>query len=180
MRKSHQVIRGSTVLPYGNGKNTRVAVFTQDNNIEAVKEAGADVAGSQDLAERVKSGYLDFDIVIASPDTIRVVSQLGQILGPRGLMPNPKVGTLTPDLITAVRNAKAGQSLYRTDKNGIIHSSIGLINFTAGSIKSNLEALLTDLRRAKPASSKGVYMKKVTLSSTMGPGLKIDLSSLNF
>ncbi|MEP0072855.1 MAG: 50S ribosomal protein L1 [Marinomonas sp.] len=179
-RKSDQAVRGSTVLPNGAGKDVRVAVFAQGANAEAAKEAGADVVGFDDLAEQVKAGNLDFDVVIASPDAMRIVGQLGQILGPRGLMPNPKVGTVTPDVATAVKNAKAGQARYRTDKNGIIHAGVGSIEFTAESIKGNLEALLADLRRAKPASAKGVYMKKVTLSSTMGPGLQIDLGALSF
>jgi len=179
-RKSDQVVRGSTVLPNGTGKDVRVAVFAQGANAEAAKEAGADVVGFEDLAEQVKAGNLDFDVVIASPDAMRIVGQLGQVLGPRGLMPNPKVGTVTPDVATAVKNAKAGQARYRTDKNGIIHAGVGSIDFAADAIKGNLEALLADLRRAKPASSKGVYMKKVTLSSTMGPGLQIDLGALSF
>ncbi|MBJ7539517.1 50S ribosomal protein L1 [Marinomonas transparens] len=178
-RKSDQAVRGSTVLPHGAGKDVRVAVFAQGANAEAAKEAGADVVGFEDLAEKVKAGDLDFDVVIASPDAMRIVGQLGQILGPRGLMPNPKVGTVTPDVATAVKNAKAGQARYRTDKNGIIHAAVGSIEFAAESIKGNLEALLADLRRAKPASSKGVYLKKVTLSSTMGPGLQIDLGALS-
>jgi len=178
-RKSDQVVRGSTVLPHGAGKDVRVAVFAQGANAEAAKEAGADVVGFEDLAEQVKAGNLDFDVVIASPDAMRIVGQLGQVLGPRGLMPNPKVGTVTPDVATAVKNAKAGQARYRTDKNGIIHAAVGSIEFAADAIRGNLEALLTDLRRAKPASSKGVYLKKVTLSSTMGPGLQIDLGALN-
>ncbi|MEL0638368.1 50S ribosomal protein L1 [Marinomonas sp. TI.3.20] len=177
-RKSDQVVRGSTVMPNGTGKDVRVAVFTQGANAEAAKAAGADVVGFEDLAEQVKAGNLDFDVVIASPDAMRIVGQLGQILGPRGLMPNPKVGTVTPDVATAVKNAKSGQARYRTDKNGIIHASVGSIDFSAGSIRGNLEALLTDLRRAKPASSKGVFMKKVVLSSTMGPGIRIDLGAL--
>ena len=179
-RKSDQVVRGSTVLPNGTGKDVRVAVFAQGANAEAAKEAGADVVGFEDLAEQVKAGNLDFDVVIASPDAMRIVGQLGQVLGPRGLMPNPKVGTVTPDVATAVKNAKAGQARYRTDKNGIIHAGVGSIDFAADAIKGNLEALLADLRRAKPASSKGIYMKKVTLSSTMGPGLQIDLGALSF
>lgn len=179
-RKSDQVVRGSTVLPNGTGKDVRVAVFTQGENAEKAKEAGADVVGMDDLAEEVKQGNLDFDVVIASPDAMRVVGMLGQILGPRGLMPNPKVGTVTPDVATAVKNAKAGQVRYRTDKNGIIHSPLGNVEFTAESIKQNLEALLADLKKAKPASAKGVYMKKVTLSSTMGPGLVIDQGSISF
>ncbi|MAF17677.1 MAG: 50S ribosomal protein L1 [Marinomonas sp.] len=179
-RKSDQVVRGSTVLPNGTGKDVRVAVFAQGANAEAAKEAGADVVGFEDLAEQVKAGNLDFDVVIASPDAMRIVGQLGQVLGPRGLMPNPKVGTVTPDVPTAVKNAKSGQARYRTDKNGIIHAGVGSIDFAADAIKGNLEALLADLRRAKPASAKGVYMKKVTLSSTMGPGLQIDLGALSF
>ncbi len=179
-RKSDQVVRGSTVLPNGTGKDVRVAVFTQGENAEKAKEAGADIVGMDDLAEEVKKGNLDFDVVIASPDAMRVVGMLGQILGPRGLMPNPKVGTVTPDVATAVKNAKAGQVRYRTDKNGIIHSPLGNVEFSADSIKQNLEALLADLKKAKPASAKGVYMKKVTLSSTMGPGLLIDQSSISF
>ncbi|TDO97243.1 50S ribosomal protein L1 [Marinomonas balearica] len=179
-RKSDQVVRGSTVLPHGTGKDVRVAVFAQGANAEAAKEAGADIVGFDDLAEQVKAGNLDFDVVIASPDAMRVVGQLGQVLGPRGLMPNPKVGTVTPDVATAVKNAKAGQARYRTDKNGIVHAGVGSIGFTADAIKGNLEALLSDLRRAKPASSKGIFMKKVTLSSTMGPGLVIDLGALSF
>jgi len=179
-RKSDQVVRGSTVLPNGTGKDVRVAVFTQGENAEKAKEAGADIVGMDDLAEEVKKGNLDFDVVIASPDAMRVVGMLGQILGPRGLMPNPKVGTVTPDVATAVKNAKAGQVRYRTDKNGIIHSPLGNVEFSAESIKQNLEALLVDLKKAKPASSKGVYMKKVTVSSTMGPGLVIDQGSISF
>ncbi|MGO3345525.1 MAG: 50S ribosomal protein L1 [Marinomonas sp.] len=177
-RKSDQVVRGSTVLPNGSGKDVRVAVFAQGANAEAAKAAGADVVGFDDLAEQVKAGNLDFDVVIASPDAMRIVGQLGQILGPRGLMPNPKVGTVTPDVATAVKNAKAGQARYRTDKNGIIHASVGSIDFAADMVRGNLEALLADLRRAKPASSKGVFMKKVVLSSTMGPGIQIDLGAL--
>ncbi len=179
-RKSDQVVRGSTVLPHGTGKDVRVAVFAQGANAEAATAAGADVVGFDDLAAQVKAGELDFDVVIASPDAMRIVGQLGQILGPRGLMPNPKVGTVTPDVATAVKNAKAGQARYRTDKNGIIHAGVGSIDFAADAVKGNVEALLADLRRAKPASAKGVYMKKVTLSSTMGPGIQIDLGSLEF
>lgn len=177
-RKSDQNVRGATVLPNGTGKNVRVAVFTQGPNAEAAKEAGADIVGMEDLAEQVKKGEMDFDVVIASPDAMRVVGQLGQILGPRGLMPNPKVGTVTPDVATAVKNAKSGQVRYRTDKGGIIHCSIGKITFDAQAIKQNLEALLTDLNKAKPSAAKGVYMKKITLSTTMGPGLSIDQSSI--
>ncbi|GAA3556607.1 MULTISPECIES: 50S ribosomal protein L1 [Marinobacter] len=178
-RKSDQVVRSSTVLPNGTGKTVRVAVFTQGANAEKATAAGADVVGMDDLAEEVKKGNMDFDVVIATPDAMRVVGQLGQILGPRGLMPNPKVGTVTPDVETAVKNAKAGQVRYRTDKNGIIHAPLGNVEFSADAIKQNLEALLADLKKAKPASSKGVYLKKVTLSTTMGPGLAIDQSGLN-
>lgn len=178
-RKSDQVVRSSTVLPHGTGKTVRVAVFTQGANVEKAKEAGADIVGMDDLADEIKKGIMDFDVVIASPDAMRVVGQLGQILGPRGLMPNPKVGTVTPDVATAVRNAKAGQVRYRTDKNGIIHSPLGNVEFSAKNIQENLEALLADLKKAKPSSSKGVYLKKITLSSTMGPGLTIDQSVLD-
>ena len=173
-RKSDQVVRSSTVLPHGTGKTVRVAVFTQGANAEKATAAGADIVGMDDLAEEVKKGNMDFDVVIATPDAMRVVGQLGQILGPRGLMPNPKVGTVTPDVETAVKNAKAGQVRYRTDKNGIIHAPMGNVEFSAQNIKENLEALIADLKKAKPSSSKGVYLKKVTLSSTMGPGLTID------
>jgi len=178
-RKSDQAVRGSTVLPNGTGKTVRVAVFTQGENAEKAKEAGADIVGMDDLAEEVKKGNMDFDVVVASPDAMRVVGQLGQVLGPRGLMPNPKVGTVTPDVATAVKNAKAGQVRYRTDKNGIIHAIVGNVEFSAESIKQNVEALLADLKKAKPASAKGVYLKKVTLSSTMGPGLVIDQGSVS-
>ena len=178
-RKSDQVVRSSTVLPHGTGKTVRVAVFTQGANVEKAKEAGADIVGMDDLADEIKKGNMDFDVVIASPDAMRVVGQLGQILGPRGLMPNPKVGTVTPDVATAVKNAKAGQVRYRTDKNGIIHSPLGNVEFSAKNIQENLEALLADLKKAKPSSSKGVYLKKITLSSTMGPGLTIDQSVLD-
>jgi large subunit ribosomal protein L1 len=177
-RKSDQQIRGATTLPHGTGKTVRVAVFTQGDNAEAAKAAGADLVGMDDLAEQVKAGVMDFDVVIASPDAMRVVGQLGQILGPRGLMPNPKTGTVTPDVATAVKNAKAGQVRYRTDKNGIIHGGIGRIGFDSTAVKENLEALLADLKRAKPSSSKGVFLGKITLSTTMGPGLVIDHSSL--
>lgn len=177
-RKSDQVVRSSTVLPNGTGKTVRVAVFTQGENAEKAKAAGADFVGMDDLAEQVKGGMMDFDVVVASPDAMRVVGQLGQVLGPRGLMPNPKTGTVTADVETAVKNAKAGQVRYRTDKNGIIHGAIGTISFEAGVLKENLEALLGDLRKAKPSSAKGVYMKKITLSSTMGPGIVIDQASL--
>ena len=178
-RKSDQVVRSSTVLPHGTGKTVRVAVFTQGANAEKATAAGADVVGMDDLAEEVKKGNMDFDVVIATPDAMRVVGQLGQILGPRGLMPNPKVGTVTPDVEAAVKNAKAGQVRYRTDKNGIIHAPMGNVEFSAQNIKENLEALIADLKKAKPSSSKGVYLKKVTLSSTMGPGLTIDQSALS-
>jgi large subunit ribosomal protein L1 len=178
-RKSDQQVRGATTLPHGTGKTVRVAVFTQGANAEACKEAGADIVGMDDLAEQVKAGQMDFDVVIASPDAMRVVGTLGTILGPRGLMPNPKTGTVTPDVVTAVKNAKAGQVRYRTDKNGIIHGSIGKIDFDLTAVKENLEALLADLKKAKPASAKGNYIKKVTLSTTMGPGVQIDPSSLD-
>ena len=177
-KKSDQVVRGAVVLPNGTGKTTRVAVFAQGAKAEEAKAAGADVVGMDDLAEQVKAGNMDFDVVVASPDAMRVVGQLGQILGPRGLMPNPKTGTVTPDVATAVRNAKAGQVRYRTDKNGIVHGAIGKLGFQTVAVKENLEALLGDLRRAKPATAKGTYVKKVTLSTTMGPGLVIDQSSL--
>ena len=178
-RKSDQVVRGSTVLPNGTGKEVRVAVFTQGANAEAAKAAGADIVGMDDLAAQVKAGELNFDVVIASPDAMRVVGQLGQILGPRGLMPNPKVGTVTPNVADAVKNAKAGQVRFRTDKNGIIHSGVGKIDFDASALKQNVEALMADLKKLKPASAKGVYVKKVTLSSTMGPGLTVDVASLD-
>lgn len=177
-RKSDQAVRGSTILPSGTGKTVRVAVFAQGENAEKAKAAGADVVGFDDLAESIQAGNLDFDVVIATPDAMRVVGKLGTVLGPRGLMPNPKVGTVTPDVVTAVTNAKSGQVRYRTDKNGIVHGGIGKIGFDATAVKANLEALLSDLKKAKPASSKGVYIKKVVLSSTMGPGLQIDQSSL--
>jgi len=178
-RKSDQVVRGASVLPNGTGKTVRVAVFTQGANADAAKEAGADIVGMDELAEDVRKGNLDFDVVIASPDAMRVVGKLGQILGPRGLMPNPKVGTVTPDVATAVKNAKGGQVRYRTDKAGIIHCSVGQVGFTADAIKQNIESLLVDLKKAKPASAKGAYLKKLTLSSTMGPGLTVDLASLD-
>ncbi|HID45695.1 MAG TPA: 50S ribosomal protein L1 [Chromatiaceae bacterium] len=178
-RKSDQVVRGATVLPNGTGKTIRVAVFTQGPNADAAKEAGADVVGMDDLAEQVKAGNMDFDVVIASPDAMRVVGQLGQILGPRGLMPNPKVGTVTPDVAQAVKNAKGGQVRYRTDKNGIIHASVGNVDFEPAALKENLEALLADLKKAKPSAAKGVYLKKITVSSTMGPGIVLDQGSLS-
>jgi large subunit ribosomal protein L1 len=177
-RKSDQVVRGSTVLPNGTGKVVRVAVFAQGANAEKAKAAGADVVGFDDLAESIQGGNLDFDVVIATPDAMRVVGKLGTVLGPRGLMPNPKVGTVTPDVETAVKNAKSGQVRFRTDKNGIVHGGIGKIGLEGTAVKANLEALLSDLKKAKPSSSKGVYIKKVMLSSTMGPGLLIDQSSL--
>jgi len=177
-RKSDQVVRGSTVLPNGTGKTVRVAVFTQGPNADAAKEAGADIVGMEDLAEDIKKGNMDFDVVIASPDAMRVVGQLGQILGPRGLMPNPKVGTVTPDVVTAVTNAKSGQVRYRTDKAGIIHCPIGNVDFDAKTLTENLEALFTDLKKIKPASAKGQYLKKISVSSTMGPGILIDQATL--
>ncbi|AUB80480.1 50S ribosomal protein L1 [Candidatus Thiodictyon syntrophicum] len=173
-RKSDQVVRGSTVLPHGIGKTVRVAVFAQGANAEAATAAGADRVGFEDLAEEIKGGKMDFDVVIASPDAMRVVGQLGKILGPRGLMPNPKVGTVTADVAEAVRNAKAGQVRYRTDKGGIIHCPLGRVDFEPVKLRENLEALLTNLMKAKPSSSKGIYMRKVTVSTTMGPGLVVD------
>ncbi len=177
-RKSDQNVRGATVLPNGTGKTVRVAVFTQGPNADAAREAGADIVGMDDLGELVKKGEMNFDVVIASPDAMRVVGQLGQILGPRGLMPNPKVGTVTADVATAVRNAKSGQVRYRTDKSGIIHCTLGKVAFDADAIQGNLEALLADLRKLKPTAAKGVYIKKITLSSTMGPGLWLDQGSI--
>jgi large subunit ribosomal protein L1 len=179
-RKSDQNVRGATTLPHGTGKTVRVAVFAQGANAEKAKEAGADIVGFDDLAADIKAGNTNFDVVIASPDAMRIVGQLGTILGPKGLMPNPKVGTVTPDVAGAVRNAKAGQVRFRTDKNGIIHGGIGRIGFNAEAIKGNLEALLADLKKAKPATSKGVYVQKVVLSSTMGPGILVDHASLSF
>jgi large subunit ribosomal protein L1 len=178
-KKSDQVVRGSTVLPKGTGKTVRVAVFAQGANADAAKEAGADVIGFEDLAEDIKKGNMDFDVVIATPDAMRVVGQLGQILGPRGLMPNPKVGTVTTDVTTAVNNAKAGQVRYRNDKAGIVHCPIGKVGFEPADLLENLNALLADLKKAKPSSAKGVYLQKITVSSTMGPGLVVDQSSLN-
>jgi len=177
-RKSDQLVRGATVLPNGTGKQVRVAVFAQGANAEAARNAGADVVGLDDLADQVKAGEMNFDVVIAAPDAMKVVGQLGRILGPRGLMPNPKVGTVTADVAGAVKKAKAGQVRYRTDKGGIVHCSIGKTSFEPTALRENLEALLADLNRAKPASSKGIYLRKVTVSSTMGPGLAIDKSSL--
>lgn len=175
-KKSDQIVRGSVVLPAGTGKTVRVAVFTSGDRAEQARAAGADLVGMEDLAERVKAGQIDFDIVIASPDAMRVVGALGQILGPRGLMPNPKVGTVTPDVATAVRNARAGQVQYRTDKAGIIHCTIGRASFAPDALSSNLRALIEALQRAKPATSKGVYLRKVAMSSTMGVGVKLDVS----
>lgn len=177
-RKSDQNVRGSTVLPNGTGKSVRVAVFTQGPNADAAREAGADIIGMEDLADKVKAGEMDFDVVIASPDAMRVVGQLGQILGPRGLMPNPKVGTVAADVGAAVRNAKAGQVRYRTDKGGIIHCTIGKVAFEPDALKQNLESLLADLKKAKPSAAKGVYLQKITVSTTMGPGVTIDQSSI--
>lgn len=177
-RKSDQSVRGATTLPHGNGKDVRVAVFTQGANAEAAKAAGAEYVGMDDLAAEIKAGKMDFDVVIASPDAMRVVGQLGQVLGPRGLMPNPKTGTVTPDVVTAVKNAKAGQVRYRAEKGGIIHGGIGKVSFDAVAIKENLEALISDLKKSKPSTSKGVYLQKIALSTTMGPGLLIDQSSL--
>jgi large subunit ribosomal protein L1 len=176
--KSDQQVRGSTVMPHGIGKSVRVAVFTSGKNQDAARAAGADIVGLEDLAEKVKAGEINFDVVIASPDAMRVVGQLGQILGPRGLMPNPKVGTVTPDVAGAVRNAKAGQVRYRVDKAGIVHVPIGRAGFEVAALKDNLLALIADLQKAKPAASKGIYLKRVTVSSTMGPGIAIDQSSL--
>lgn len=177
-RKSDQAVRGATTLPHGTGSDVRVAVFTQGDAAEKALAAGADLVGMDDLAEQIKGGMMDFDVVIASPDAMRVVGQLGQILGPRGLMPNPKTGTVTPDVETAVKNAKSGQMRYRTDKNGIIHGGIGKISFEPDAIRGNLEAVLADLRKAKPSAAKGVYLRKVTLSTTMGPGVTIDPASI--
>jgi large subunit ribosomal protein L1 len=178
-RKSDQVVRGSTVLPNGTGKTVRVAVFAQGENADKATAAGADIVGFEDLAEQVKAGKLNFDVVIATPDAMRVVGQLGQILGPRGLMPNPKVGTVTADVETAVTNAKAGQVRYRTDKAGIIHCPIGRADFEVPALKENLEVLLADLKKAKPASAKGSFVKKLTVSSTMGPGVSVDRASVD-
>ena len=178
-RKSDQVVRGATTLPAGTGKTVRVAVFAQGAAAEAAKAEGADVVGMDDLAESIQGGDLNFDVVIAAPDAMRVVGKLGTILGPRGLMPNPKVGTVTPDVATAVKNAKAGQARYRVDKGGIIHAAIGQVGFETTAIRQNLEALISDLKKAKPATSKGVYIKKITLSSTMGPGLVVDVASVS-
>jgi large subunit ribosomal protein L1 len=178
-RKSEQVVRGSTILPHGTGKTVRVAVFTQGANVELAKAAGADIVGFEDLAQEVKDGKMDFDVVIASPDAMRILGPLGKILGPRGLMPNPKTGTVTPDVATAVKNAKGGQVRYRTDKNGIIHCTLGKVSFTPEQLRDNLQALLADLVKAKPSTSKGVYLRRVTVSTTMGPGLMVEQSSLS-
>jgi len=178
-RKSDQNVRGATVLPNGTGRDVRVAVFTQGANAEAAKEAGAELVGMEDLAELVKKGEMDFDVVVASPDAMRVVGQLGQILGPRGLMPNPKTGTVTPNVAEAVKNAKAGQVRYRNDKNGIIHTTIGKVDFTAEQLQQNLEALIVALKKAKPSQAKGTYVKKVTISTTMGAGVSVDQATLN-
>ena len=177
-KKSDQVVRGSTLLPRGTGKTVRVAVFAQGKNAEAATQAGADIVGFDDLAAQVKAGELNFDVVIATPDAMRVVGQLGQILGPRGLMPNPKTGTVTADVATAVKNAKGGQVRYRVDKGGIIHCSIGKVSFEIEALRENLDALLADLRKAKPSTAKGVYLRKVTLSTTMGPGVVVDRAEL--
>ena len=177
-RKSDQAVRGATTLPHGTGKVTRVAVFAQGANADKAKAAGADIVGFEDLATQIKGGEMNFDVVIATPDAMRIVGQLGKVLGPRGLMPNPKTGTVTPDVETAVRNAKSGQVQFRADKAGIVHGSVGKLGFGSKEIKENLEALMADLRKAKPASAKGIYLKKITLSTTMGPGVVIDPASL--
>jgi large subunit ribosomal protein L1 len=179
-RKSDQVVRGAAVLPNGTGKTVRVAVFTQGANAEAAKKAGADLVGMDDLAQQIQAGNFNFDVVIASPDAMGVVGRLGQILGPRGLMPNPKVGTVTPDVAQAVINAKGGQVRYRADKGGLVHCGVGKLSFDAKALKENIEALMENLRRTKPSAAKGIYIQKITLSSTMGPGLPIDMASLNF
>jgi large subunit ribosomal protein L1 len=176
--KSDQQVRGSSVLPHGTGKVVRVAVFTSGKNADAAREAGADIVGLEDLAEKVKAGEMNFDVVVASPDAMRVVGQLGQILGPRGLMPNPKVGTVTPDVANAVRNAKAGQVRFRADKAGVIHCTIGKASFDVKALRENLHSLLVDLQKSKPASSKGVFLKRISVSSTMGPGVAVDQSSM--
>jgi len=178
-RKTDQVVRGSTVLPHGTGKTVRVAVFAQGANVDAANEAGADIVGMEDLADQIKGGDLNFDVVIAAPDAMGVVGKLGQILGPRGLMPNPKVGTVAADVGTAVKNAKGGQVRYRTDKGGIIHCTIGKVDFEIKSLKENLDVLIGDLKKAKPAASKGVYLRKITVSTTMGPGIGLDSSGLS-
>ena len=177
--KSDQQVRGSTVMPHGIGKSVRVAVFTSGKNQDAARAAGADIVGLEDLAEKVKAGQMDFDVVVASPDAMRVVGQLGQILGPRGLMPNPKVGTVTPNVAEAVKNAKAGQVRYRSDKAGVVHCTIGKADFEPAKLKENLNALLQDLQKVKPAAAKGIYLKKISVSSTMGPGVPVEQSSLS-
>ncbi|MEH6359053.1 MAG: 50S ribosomal protein L1 [Pseudomonadales bacterium] len=179
VKKSDQVVRGSSVLPNGTGKDVRVAVFAQGENAEKAKAAGADIVGMDDLAADIKAGNMNFDVVIASPDAMRVVGTLGQVLGPRGLMPNPKVGTVTPDVAGAVKNAKAGQVRFRTDKAGIIHCSVGKVGFAGDAVKQNIEALVAELKKLKPASAKGVYLKRISISTTMGPGLQVDLGSLD-
>ncbi len=179
-RKSDQLVRGSSVLPHGTGKQVRVAVFAQGPSADAAKEAGAELVGMDDLAERVRAGTLDFDVVIASPEAMRLVGQLGKILGPRGLMPNPKVGTVTPDVAQAVHNAKAGQVRYRVEKGGIVHCPLGKVSFTPLQLRENLEVLLASLQKAKPSTSKGIYMQRVTVSSTMGPGLRVDHTALKY
>lgn len=177
-RKSDQVVRGATTLPHGTGKEVKVAVFAQGENAEKAENAGADVVGFEDLGEEIKGGKIDFDVLIATPDAMRIVGQLGKVLGPRGLMPNPKTGTVTTDVEVAVKNSKSGQVQFRTDKAGLIHGRVGQLGFTAEQIKENIQALLVDLKKTKPAAAKGVYLKKLTLSSTMGPGLNIDQASL--
>ena len=177
-RKSDQVVRGATTLPHGTGKDVRVAVFAQGENAEKAKQAGADVVGFEDLGDEIKGGKIDFDVLIATPDAMRIIGQLGKVLGPRGLMPNPKTGTVTTDVEVAVKNSKSGQFQFRTDKGGLVHGRVGQLGFTAEQIKENIQALLVDLKKAKPAAAKGVYLKKLTLSSTMGPGLNIDQASL--
>lgn len=177
--KSDQVVRGATIMPAGTGKNIRVAVFTQGPKAEAAKEAGADFVGMDDLADEIKGGMMDFDVVIASPDAMRVVGKLGTVLGPRGLMPNPKVGTVTPDVVTAIKNNKSGQAMYRIDKAGIIHTMIGKVSFTSDALKENLMALLVDLNKKKPSAAKGKYIKKISVSSTMGAGIEVDIASLD-
>lgn len=178
-RKSDQVVRGSALMPSGTGKVIRTAVFAQGDNATKATDAGADVVGFEDLCDKIKQGFMDFDVVIATPDAMRVVSQLGQVLGPRGLMPNPKVGTVTADVETAIKNAKAGQVRFRTDKNGIVHCSLGKLNFSADQLKTNAQALLAEVKRLKPASSKGIYIRKMTVSSTMGPGVTLDVASVD-
>lgn len=178
-RKSEQTVRGAVTLPHGTGRTVRVAVLTQGDNADKAKNAGADIVGFEDLAEKIKQGVMDFDVLIATPDAMKIVGQLGQILGPRGLMPNPKVGTVTNDVATAINNAKGGQVRYRADKGGVVHCAIGKINFTETALKENLEMLIADLKRSKPSSSKGVYLKKIVISSTMGPGLILDQSTIS-